>query len=171
MKLFSLLYNPLAQYISFIFICLLITSTTSQFNYFNYTESISGKYAYSDFLVLNIQTYDDGTTLVHVARNISASAKTSNFNCSGLNLEPILRIRVIQLNGSVIEINSQSNLNFDPVNFCIINDTLGNLVNPITIYPLREQFILVNYIVAINSSDPTTYEEWGQVIDWSGNSL
>ncbi|CAG8513995.1 7988_t:CDS:2, partial [Cetraspora pellucida] len=172
MKSFSLLYNPLAQYIILLFFCLFISSTSSQFYYFNYTESISGKYAYSDFLVLSIQTYGDGTTLVHVARNISTStATTPNFNCSGLKLEPMLRIRVIQLNGSVIEINSQSNLNFDPVNFCIINNTLGNIVNPITIYPLRDQFILVNYIVAINSSDPTTYEEWGQVIDWSGNSL
>ncbi|CAG8800926.1 16589_t:CDS:2, partial [Racocetra persica] len=114
--------------------------------------------------VVKIRTYDDGTTLVHLIRDGIQQA-----NCSGHSLEPILRIRVIQLNGSVIEINA--NLDMDSLNYCLFENIYGVLVNPIVIYPLQQPFILMNYYKAKNSSDPKTYEEWGQVIDWSGKNL
>ncbi|CAG8595119.1 2776_t:CDS:2, partial [Dentiscutata heterogama] len=155
-----------------IFLCLFIISTKSQntnsnYTTFNYTESTSGTaFPHSQPLVLNVNTYDDGTILVLIARAQNDSVQDNS--CSGLKLEPTLRIRIIKVDGTVIEINYRYIL--DPLNFCIINDTSGNQLVPITVYALYEPFFLVNYVKAANSSDPTTYEEWGQVIDWDGKN-
>ncbi|CAG8764089.1 20015_t:CDS:1, partial [Gigaspora rosea] len=68
--------------------------------------------------VIKLATYDDGTTLVHITR----WDKNLNTNCTNYlgilagGLEQILRIRVIQLNGTVIEINLDFKL--DPPNYC-----------------------------------------------------
>ncbi|CAG8842750.1 36314_t:CDS:2, partial [Racocetra persica] len=116
---------------------------------------------------VNIRTYDDGTTLVHIIRYGIQTADCSRIN--GISLEPILRIRVIQLDGTVIEINA--NLDIDSLNYCLFKNMQGFLVNTIEIFPLQQPFILVNYYKTNNTSDLKTYEEWGQVIDWSGKSL
>ncbi|CAG8789001.1 3008_t:CDS:1, partial [Gigaspora rosea] len=67
-------------------------------------------------IILNIKTYTDGTTLVHIARSdspINAACLGPNLeHSSRLSLEQKLLIRVIQLNGTVTEINSP--LNLDP---------------------------------------------------------
>ncbi|RIB30412.1 hypothetical protein C2G38_2053808 [Gigaspora rosea] len=112
-----------------------------------------------------------------------------------MSLEQKLRIRLIFLNGTVKEIDPK--LKLDPINsinYCLLNsdkykinklnniviylnDTknnnlsiLHNLVNPITIYPLQKPFILVTYVKTNDSSDPTSYVECGEVIDWDGIS-
>ncbi|RIB25463.1 hypothetical protein C2G38_474871 [Gigaspora rosea] len=150
-------YNFIAQYL---FICLLIKSTKSQF--FNYTESeTTTAFPNVQPQIVDIQTYDDGTTLVHIIRR-------DRTILSSYCLEQILRIRVIQLNGTVNEINLD--LKLDPVNYCIITKG-GILKNPIKIYPLQKPFILINYIRTTNPLNLTTYEEWGDVIDWNGNIL
>ncbi|RIB04928.1 hypothetical protein C2G38_2119607, partial [Gigaspora rosea] len=98
--------------------------------------------------------------------------------------------KLIFLNGTVKEIEPE--LKIDPINYCLLNsdnieykinklnylimysnDNIGNnshknLVNPITIYPLRKPFILVTYVRTNSSSDPSSYEECGEVIDWDG---
>ncbi|KAF0526273.1 hypothetical protein F8M41_014106 [Gigaspora margarita] len=193
MNLYNIiLYNIIIQYL---FFCLLITITKSQqlqYKYFNYTESDLGDQNAS-FHIVDIKTYDDGTILVHIIRNES----TQTADCSkirGMSLEKKLRIRLIFLNGTVKEIDPKLKLELDPINYCLLNsdnieckikklnyltmylnDTIGNnshknLVNPITIYPLRKPFLLVTYVKTINSSDPRTYEECGEVIDWNGTS-
>ncbi|CAG8589503.1 3561_t:CDS:2, partial [Dentiscutata heterogama] len=141
-------------------------------------------------LIADIKTYDDGTILVHIIRNES----TQSVNCSkigGMSLEQKLRIRLIFSNGSVKAIDP--NLNLDPINYCLLNNNnseykinklnniitylndtknniLHNLVNPITIYPLRKPFILVTYVKTNDSSNLATYKECGEVIDWDGIS-
>ncbi|CAG8700704.1 8295_t:CDS:2, partial [Cetraspora pellucida] len=148
--------------------CLFMTSTKSQdtrLTTFNYTENTTNTiFPQNAPKIVKIRTYDDGTILVHLIRYGVQQA-----NCFGHSLEPILRIRVIHLNGTVIDINSD--LDMDSLNYCLFTNIYGVLVNPIVIYPLQQPFILINYYKAKNFSDPKTYEEWGQVIDWSGKNL
>ncbi|RIB30881.1 hypothetical protein C2G38_966214 [Gigaspora rosea] len=167
MKLSNFSYNFMARYLFLITLFLLVTSIKSDFTHI---EDPSGtEFPQNLPIILNVQTYDDGTTLVHIIRkNATLASCTVGLNQVGLNLERILRIRVIKLDGSVKEINLDSK--FDPLNYCVFSDVTKVLRNPIVIYPLGNQYILITYIKAKNSSDPTTYEEWGDVIDWYGNS-
>ncbi|KAF0467599.1 hypothetical protein F8M41_025967 [Gigaspora margarita] len=183
MKLFSYPHKLISQCLFLTLISVLITSSESQittpnYMYINYTESIIGtSFPLNPPQVVTVHTYDDGLILVSIAREIYSTQKNKaisgtsvqEYNCTGQSLEPILRLRIIQLDGTIKEINP--NLNFDPMNFCILNDSYGNPVNPISIYPLYEPFILINYVKPSNLNDLTTYEEWGCVIDWSGNNL
>ncbi|CAG8640642.1 15655_t:CDS:2, partial [Dentiscutata heterogama] len=102
---------------------------------------------------IDIQFYDDGTTLIHLVRN------TDTEHC----FEHILRIRIIHLNGSVTEIDDPD-LNLDSVNYCLFYSNFTNkMVNPISIRPLRQQFILVSYLNGSNY--------WGAVLNWKGEKL
>ncbi|CAG8558911.1 11509_t:CDS:2, partial [Scutellospora calospora] len=148
-------YKPIAQYL---LLCLIITLTKSQQS-FNYTESTLETQD-TPPLIADIKSYDDGTILVHVIRNYSTQL---NIDCL-MSLEPKLRIRIIHLNRTVKEIDPD--LKLDPNNTSILH----NIINPISIYPLQKQFILITYINTTNSSELTTYEEWANVIDWNGNS-
>ncbi|CAG8465611.1 1061_t:CDS:2, partial [Cetraspora pellucida] len=146
-------------------------TTSLKLSYINYTESASSTTSPGSApQVVTVQTYDNGAILVSVARKSDSQKQKdkipiyNSLNCT-LIFENILRLRVIQTDGKIKEINS--NLNLDPVNYCIFNDPYGNPVNPINIYTLHKQFILVNYVKV----DLRNYEEWGSVIDWSGNSL
>ncbi|CAG8710294.1 13315_t:CDS:2, partial [Gigaspora rosea] len=118
------LYNCLYHYILIsqcLFLAILnvfITSsesqeTTSNNTYINYTESTAGtSYPLNPPQVVTVHTYDDGTILVSIAREIDstrkniATSKTSKqeYNCTGQSLEQILRLRIIQLDGTIKEI-------------------------------------------------------------------
>ncbi|RIB26277.1 hypothetical protein C2G38_2138369 [Gigaspora rosea] len=84
----------------------------------------------------------------------------------------------------LLETSSQANLTENPphilairhyqndekeiqdINFCYVNGK-----NPINIYPLFEQYVLVSYVHANDTSDNTTFMDRGMVIDWNGNIL
>ncbi|CAG8583843.1 12748_t:CDS:10, partial [Cetraspora pellucida] len=136
---------------------LYITPNTTIYTNFTYTENTQNTtFPQSQPYAIDIQSYDDGTTLIHLVRNNNTA------NC----FEPILRIRIIHLNGSVTEINTD--LNLDSVNYCLFNDTLtGKMENPISIRPLKQPFILVSYM-KINDPD---YKIWGTVLNWNGEKL
>ncbi|KAF0433386.1 hypothetical protein F8M41_005072 [Gigaspora margarita] len=191
MKLSSLRYYFIIQYL---FICLLITLTKSQqlpYNSFNYTENSFLDKQNATFHIADIKTYDDGKILLHIMRNESKQTE----NCSkihGISFEQKLYIRLIFLNGTVKEI--YPNLNINPINYCLLNsdsteykinklnkismylddgknnNTHKNLINPITIYPLQKPYFLITYVNATNSSDPKSFEECGIVIDWNGKN-
>ncbi|KAF0526272.1 hypothetical protein F8M41_014105 [Gigaspora margarita] len=192
MKLYNNPYNIIVQYLFFFLLITITKSKQLPYKYFNYTESNLGDQNAS-YNIVDIKTYDDGTILVHLIRNES----TQTADCSkirGMSLEQKLRIRLIFLNGTVKEIDPKLKLELDPINYCLLNsdnieykinklnyltmflnDTIGNnshknLVNPITIYPLQKPFLLVTYVRMNNSSNPRTYEECGEVIDWNGTS-
>ncbi|KAF0511341.1 hypothetical protein F8M41_018259 [Gigaspora margarita] len=182
MKLSSYHYKLISQCLFLILLSVLITSsepqTTSNFTYINYTESTAGtSYPLNPPQVVTVHTYDDGSILVSIAREIYSTQKNKvvsrdsvqEHNCTGQSLEQILRLRIIKLDGTIKEINPHLSLN--PVNFCILNDSYGNPVNPISIYPLYQPFILINYVKASDLNDLKTYEEWGSVIDDNGNIL
>ncbi|CAG8834662.1 23238_t:CDS:2, partial [Racocetra persica] len=91
-----------------------ITPNTTYTNIFTYTESTQNTtFPQSQPYASDIQFYDDGTTLIHLVRD-----DPMNSSC----FEHILRIRIIHLNGSVTKINTD--LNLDPVNYCLYNNTL-----------------------------------------------
>ncbi|KAF0501475.1 hypothetical protein F8M41_020003 [Gigaspora margarita] len=149
----------------YLFFCLLIKLTKSQqiqYKYFNYTESELGDQN-TPPLIADIKTYNDGTILVHIIRNESKQTDECSI-IQGMSLEQKLRIRLIFLNGTVKEIDPK--LKLDPINYCLLN----NVVNPITVYPLQKPFILITYVNATNCSDPKSYRECGEVIDWDGIS-
>ncbi|CAG8636395.1 4070_t:CDS:1, partial [Cetraspora pellucida] len=180
MKLSSYHYKLILQYLFLTLLCIPIISSQSEeatlnYTYINYTESTIGTiFPNSPPQVVNVRGYDDGTIIVSIARQNDSTmlinqAKTIPYNCVGQSLEQVLRLRAIQLDGTIKEINPR--LNLDPVNYCIFNDSHGNPVNPITIFPLYQPFILINYVKAPNITNPITYEEWGNVIDLSGNNI
>ncbi|CAG8508134.1 923_t:CDS:2 [Dentiscutata heterogama] len=133
---------------------LLITPNTTIYTNFTYTESTQNTtFSQSQLYAIDIQFYDDGTTLIHLV-----SDDPINSFC----FEPIFRIRIIHLNGSVTEINPD--LNLDSVNYCLFNGTFtGKMMNPISIRPLKQPFILVSYL---NGTD-----YWGAVLNWNGEKL
>ncbi|CAG8605525.1 11274_t:CDS:2, partial [Dentiscutata heterogama] len=133
-----------------------LTPNNTKCTNFTYTESTQNTTSpQSQPYAIDIQFYDDGTSLIHLVRNNNTE------HC----FEPILRIRIIHLNGSVTEINT--NLNLDSVNYCLFNDT-GKMVNPISIRPLKKPFILVSYM---NTTNSEYWEEWGAVLNWDGEIL
>ncbi|CAG8540670.1 24555_t:CDS:2 [Gigaspora rosea] len=120
MKLPDFLHSALAQYLFLLSLCALITSTKSKIDYFKYTENTTDS---RQPMVVNIQTYHDGTALVHITRfdpslNESCSKSFGVFGNYTSGLEQRLRIRVIHLNGTVKEINPDLELN--SLNYCAI---------------------------------------------------
>ncbi|CAG8716538.1 19482_t:CDS:1, partial [Gigaspora rosea] len=95
--------------------------TSSNVTTISYTESTTGtSFPRSAPQVVNVQTYDDGVILVSVARqsdqqiqnNKPQKTQTYNLSLCTQNLENLLLLRIIQLDGSIEEINSY--LNLDP---------------------------------------------------------
>ncbi|CAG8666817.1 18761_t:CDS:1, partial [Gigaspora rosea] len=122
MKLSSYPYKLVGQYLFLTSLCILITLVKSETTSFNYTENTSGTtYPLSAPQVVSVQTYDDGTILVsiaRIARHTDSTIKknpTQTYNCTGQSLEQVLRLRAIQLDGSIKEIDSH--LNLDPLNY------------------------------------------------------
>ncbi|CAG8468936.1 13183_t:CDS:2 [Dentiscutata erythropus] len=136
---------------------------TIQYSYFNYKESPS---PYNNLTgvqphIIEIKHYNDNpsTAVVRVAR--------TNYFVNSYCFEQRLLLRVIQANGSVIEINYNATeiQDIQDINYCyVVNDS--NF--PLNYYPLFDQYILVTYTHATNTSDITTYTDRGMVIDWSG---
>ncbi|CAG8453148.1 15026_t:CDS:10 [Dentiscutata erythropus] len=79
-----------------------------------------------------------------------------------------LLLRVIQANESVIEINYVNATEIQDINYCMVE---SGLKDPINFYPLFDQYILVTYTHATNTSDNTTYTDHGMVLDWNGNVI
>ncbi|CAG8518885.1 6739_t:CDS:2, partial [Gigaspora rosea] len=123
MKLFNLSYNLITQCLFLISLCAFITSTKSELTFFNHTETTLNDTNVSHNIpfVINLDTYDDGTALVHITRrDPELTANCTNYlRIPAFGLEQIFRIRVIQLNGTVIEINLD--LKLDPPNYLGIN--------------------------------------------------
>ncbi|CAG8544380.1 10073_t:CDS:2 [Dentiscutata erythropus] len=115
-----------------------------------------GYYGYHDSI------YDYNATVVRIGRVNYFNNFTNNY-C----YEQRLLLRVIQNNGSVIEIKyNDTDDEIQDINYCIVNG-----YNPIKIYPLFNQYILVTYTHAANTSDNTTFRDRGVILDWSGKNI
>ncbi|CAG8539449.1 11432_t:CDS:2, partial [Dentiscutata heterogama] len=143
------------------------TQNVIEYSYFTYQEkpSIYDNLTEAQPQILGIKHYSDnsGTAIVRVARMNYFNYFTFNY-C----YEQRLLLRVIQANGSVIEINYINATEIQDINYCMVE---SGLKNPINFYPLFDQYILVTYTHATNTSDNTTYTDRGMVFDWSGNVI
>ncbi|CAG8821122.1 6535_t:CDS:2, partial [Dentiscutata erythropus] len=110
-----------------------------------YTQVIE----YSNFTYIEISSQ---ANLTGNPPHVLAIKRCEYFNCSR--------------NGSVIEINFNNTEEIQDINFCYVNGK-----NPINIYPLFDQYILVSYVHAKDTSDSITYIDRGMVIDWNGNIM
>ncbi|CAG8503677.1 11050_t:CDS:2 [Scutellospora calospora] len=77
--------------------------------------------------------------------------------------EQRLLLRVLQGNGNVIEINYTNTSEIQDINFCYVGSK-----DPLNFYPLFDQYILVTYTHATNTSDNTTFMDRGMVLNWNG---
>ncbi|CAG8449640.1 24367_t:CDS:2 [Gigaspora rosea] len=92
-----------------------ITPNTTYTNIFTYTENTTS--SQSQPYVFDIQFYDDGTILIYLVRDDNNVMPGDDE--IGQCFEPILRIRIIHLNGTVTEINT--NLDLDSARYSILN--------------------------------------------------
>ncbi|KAF0541544.1 hypothetical protein F8M41_005315 [Gigaspora margarita] len=158
-------YNLVVLFLFFILLSFLIITVSTELNFnitpdtqhhiFTYSENKQN--TTSKLYVKDIQFYDDGTTLIYLVRN-------STENC----FDHILRIRIIHLDGTVKEIDTD--LNLSPASYCLFNDSRsvrGEMVHPILIRPLKQPFISVSYM---NQSSNFS-ENWGAVLNWEGKKL
>ncbi|CAG8689277.1 16193_t:CDS:2, partial [Gigaspora margarita] len=114
--------------------------------------------------ILHIDHYHDSpTTVVRIAReNYVSDGRVRCF-------ERRLLLRVIQANGTIIEINFDNIEEIQDINYCLVYNPIPK--QPINVYPLFEQYILVTYTHATNTSDNTTFTDRGLVLDWGGNII
>ncbi|CAG8735110.1 42129_t:CDS:2 [Gigaspora margarita] len=142
------------------------TQNTVIYSNFTYQEtSIQPNLTGSQPHILTIVHYNDnsGTAIVRIGRENYYNYVTKNY-C----YEQRLLIRVIQKNGSVIPINYENPNEIQDINYCYITSLSKN---PLNIYPLFDQYILVTYTYATNTSDTSTYVDRGMVFNWDGKII
>ncbi|KAF0533977.1 hypothetical protein F8M41_010285 [Gigaspora margarita] len=137
--------------------------STIHYSNFTYQEtSIQPNLTGTQPHILQIKHYDDnsGTAVVRIGRTNYYDYGSGNY-C----YERRLLLRVIKADGSVIPINYEDATEIQDINYCAVSPLHKN---PLNIYPLFDQYILVTYAYAINTSDPTTYVDRGMVFHWNG---
>ncbi|RIB17096.1 hypothetical protein C2G38_1460662 [Gigaspora rosea] len=165
----TLSYNGILIFIaSFLFAVFPTGLTQSAIKYseLTYTETSSQpNLTGQQPLILNIRHYQDSadTAVIRISRVNYYNYATKNY-C----FEQRLLLRVIQANGTVIEINFDNIKEIQDINYCYVNT---NTKNPISIYPLFDQYILISYVHATDTSDNTTFMDMGMVLDWNGRII
>ncbi|CAG8547548.1 13900_t:CDS:2 [Dentiscutata erythropus] len=162
-----LLYNGTFTFIAIFLFALLptgLTQNTVKYSELTYTETsrqpnLTGEQPF----VLFITHYQDSadTAVIRISRMNYFNYFTNNY-C----YEQRLLLRVIQANGSVIEINFDNIEEIQDINYCYVNAK-----SPISIYPLFDKYILVSYAHATDTSDNTTFMDRGMVLDWNGRII
>ncbi|CAG8541180.1 17204_t:CDS:10 [Cetraspora pellucida] len=162
----TLLYSWAFLFITIFLLTILPTGLTQnviKFSEFIYTErpiqsNLTGRQPF----IIDIGHYRDGqnTAIIRTARE--------SFDV-GINrcFERRLLLRIIHENRSVIPINFDNIEEIQDINYCYVNA----VKNPIGIYPLFDQYILVTYTHATNTADNTTFVDRGVVLDWSGKNI
>ncbi|KAF0456452.1 hypothetical protein F8M41_001350 [Gigaspora margarita] len=142
------------------------TQNTLQPSYFTYQEkSVQANLTGSQPHILTIVHYNDnsGTVVVRIGR-----ANYYNYVTNNYCYEQRLLLRVIKADGSVIPMNYENATEIQDINYCAVT-TLAK--NPLNIYPLFDQYILVTYTHATNTSDTSTYVDRGMVFHWDGTII
>ncbi|RIB07572.1 hypothetical protein C2G38_418510 [Gigaspora rosea] len=165
----NLSYKLLALHL---FLCLFITSTKSQLNYtyFNYTETKLADCSKVQGMSLEQQLRIRVILRNGTVKEIDPDLKLDPINYCLLN-NTNTKYEIKKNNNIIVYLKDKNNN----------TNILRNIVNPISIYPLQKPFILVTYVngtiywngTRTNSSDysdPTSYMEWGAVIDWDGKT-
>ncbi|RHZ82458.1 hypothetical protein Glove_109g153 [Diversispora epigaea] len=136
-----------------------LTSSVSGLGSFTYNEMnpFETKPQISKYL-----TYFDGTVVVRII-NVDPNKISLD---PELWVRPMLSLRIIYPNGTVSEMDKD--LEIPEFNWHITQ--VNGLLDPVNIFALQKGYLLVRYFNASNPDDLNTYEEWGRIIDWNGNS-
>jgi hypothetical protein len=104
-----------------------------------------------------------------VIRIIRKNATTSinNYLC----FYEVLSLRIINLDGTVVEKNLK--LNIQSFNYCVFQmvsgGEWGEWMEFLQYFLIKKNQILITYYNATDVNDPSTYVEWGMVMDFDGN--
>ncbi|RIA94212.1 hypothetical protein C1645_734969 [Glomus cerebriforme] len=146
-----------------IIIILILPAAQSKTSYFTYEEKQTENP--NPPLVYRTHYWDDNTLFAQIVRKDYLSPS----NAGTTWVERYLSIRTIHPNGSIEAFDVSADvLGIQYFNFGIIL-ALNLLRNPIQVYAIKNNYLLVTYTVASNISDVTTYEDWAMVLDLSGN--
>ena len=138
------------HYIFISLILLLISPTRSQNSSFTYDEV-----QIKSPIIYDIKTYNDNRVVVRIIRENSTATVKYNVSC----FDNYLWFRTIYPDGSVVPIDIS--LNIPDINFCL---------NVLEISPIRDRFLLVNYVNATDFDDGSTYKDWAMIIDLDGKT-
>ncbi|CAI2167291.1 17280_t:CDS:2 [Funneliformis geosporum] len=112
--------------------------------------------------VWNSIVYEDGTAVFRIIRR-DTSINIPNKTC----LIQKLMLRILYPNGTLTELDVE--LNIPSFNFCIVAAVPDNF-DPISISALKPGYLLLQYYNATDELKPETWEEWGMIIDWQGQT-
>ncbi|CAB4383301.1 unnamed protein product [Rhizophagus irregularis] len=85
--------------------------------------------------------------------------------------DDVLSLRIINLDGTVVEKNLK--LNIQSFNYCVFQmvsgGEWGEWMKFLKYFLIKKNQILITYYNATDFKDPSTYVEWGMVMDFDGN--
>ncbi|PKK72882.1 hypothetical protein RhiirC2_848078 [Rhizophagus irregularis] len=112
------------------------------------------------------KAYDDGTMVIRIIRK-NATTSINNYLC----FYEVLSLRIINLDGTVVEKNLK--LNIQSFNYCVFQmvsgGEWGEWMKFLKYFLNKKNQILITYYNATDFKDPSTYVEWGMVMDFDGN--
>ncbi|CAB4421575.1 unnamed protein product [Rhizophagus irregularis] len=116
--------------------------------------------------IWNSKSYDDGTMVVRIIRK-NAATSINRYLC----FYEMLSLRIINTDGTVVE--KDLKLDIQPLNYCVFQlPSSGNIFLEFMKHLLiRKNQIFIAYYNATDINNPSTYVEWGMVIDYDGNVL
>ncbi|CAB4428016.1 unnamed protein product [Rhizophagus irregularis] len=105
------------------------------------------------------KAYDDGTMVIRIIRKNETSI--NNYLC----FYEMFSLRIINLDGTVVEKNLK--LDIQPLNYCVFQMISGGVwMEFLRYFLIKKDQILITYYNATDVNDPSTYVEWGMVMDF-----
>ncbi|CAG8527326.1 6540_t:CDS:2 [Funneliformis mosseae] len=152
------------KFYNFIFVCsilsIILLAKSQNQNNFTYVDIPTVNASDSTPVIFDIVNFDN-TIVVHIIRPLLPLTE------DGFLVDKYLSFRTIYPNGSVVPVDIK--LDIQDFNFLILNNEVDGISNPIEIYPIRSNFLLVTYASATNVSDPYSYTDWAMIVDLNGN--
>jgi hypothetical protein len=145
-----------------IILCSYTSYTTAQKRVLSHNEQVD----YGQVLprIWDSKALDDGTMIIRVIRK-NATSSINNYLC----FYERLSLRIINLDGTVVE--KDLNLPVQAFNYCVFQDNTGTFMEYMRYHLIKNNQILVTYHNATDVNNPSTYVEWGMLIDYDGNIL
>jgi hypothetical protein len=144
-----------------IILCSYTSYTTTQKRVLSHNEQVD----YGQVLprIWDSKALDDGTMIIRVVRK-NATSSINNYLC----FYEMLSLRIINLDGIVVE--KDLKLPVQSFNYCVFQiSNNGIFMEYMRYYLIKNNQILVTYHNATDVNNPSTYVEWGMLIDYNGN--
>ncbi|GES76898.1 hypothetical protein GLOIN_2v1639405 [Rhizophagus clarus] len=143
-----------------IILCSYTSYTTAQIRVLSHNEEVD----YNGVLprIWDSKTYDDGTMVVRIIRK-NATSSINKYLC----FYELFSLRIINLDGTVVE--KDLNLGIQALNYCVFQTSNELFSEFLRYYPTTKNQLLITYYNATDINNPSTYVEWGMVMDLDGN--